>query len=485
MLRSFGALLGLAFAQTVLIENAEELSGTATIRILRGGVVLRQDTIQLFCEEAEVHEGGYFAARGATRTLIGQSGHITAQQLHYDPLQRKLTYTGHVTAQFGSATLRTQHLFYERATETAYYEGGGTLTDTSGTIRSTWAAYHVPTQTAHFSGQVRIEKTPYLAYTDTLWYEVDSSLAVFPKAFAVYNQSEPETLKAQAGQWDRLRGHIHLHSQAEWRSTQAALFSNYAFYDQGADTGYAACEVRYLSRTGRGWGIADSAFWKADTLRLQANVAAFLFSPQDTAFVQAETALLTGAQVRLLQQATLLRPPLSAMADTLSYDTLAHIAELSGHAWLQSHPYQLFAEYVRLHFHEETPESLYAVGQVRVVSEADSFLRFYHQVCSENAQAAWDTLIGAFSPLHFSGKVLAIYYQAEGPHWQGAHEILEAGALYLEMGADRQPRYLRLEEQPRGRFIPIRLLLQKPLFMRPFAWRPAAEQPRWPIHSGY
>ncbi len=481
MLRGYLALLTLATAQTVLIENADELSGTDEVRHLRGNVILRQDTIQLLCSEADLYQDNTFHARGGVRTLIGQSGTITAERLSYDPTARRLTYEGQVTATFGTTVLRTQRLTYDRHSETASYTEGGSLTDTNGTIYSVHATYSIPTETAIFIQNVRLDHPPYKALTDSLVYHTDRALVIFPRPFTLYNTSEPETLLAHGGQWDRQTGHLTLHPDVQWRTTEIFLRAEYAFYDQRADTGFAACDVMYQSRQGRGWGIADSAFWHPDTLTLKENIAAFLFTERDTAFVQSYTAFLISPRLYLIGEATFLRPPLSATADTILYDTLAQSLFLLGHAWLSSHPYQLFARAVHLKLRDATPDSLFAEGSVHTISEADSFLRFYNQVRSDSLVAWWDSTLEAFSPVQYLYNLHAIYYQSEGPHYQGAHEILQAQSLFVRLGPNRQPTYLRLERRPQGRFIPIRDLLKNPLFLPTFQWRPSSARPRWPI----
>lgn len=105
-------------APTVFIENADELGGTAALRVLRGNVILRQDTLWLYCGEATLEEGGRFTAQGATRTQIGRTGTIYAERLLYEPTLQRLTYAGSVRAVFPSTTFEAPQLHYDRQTET-------------------------------------------------------------------------------------------------------------------------------------------------------------------------------------------------------------------------------------------------------------------------------------------------------------------------------------------------------------------------------
>ncbi len=481
MLRRYLALLTLATAQTVLIENAEELSGTDEVRYLRGAVRLRQDTIQLLCDEADLYKDNTFYARGAVRTFIGQGGTISADRLSYDASARRLTYEGRVMAAFGTTTLRTQRLTYDRQTETATYTEGGSLTDTNGTIQSLYATYHIPTSVTTFTQKVRLDHPPYQAFTDTLIYNTDRAVAIFPRPFILYNATKPETLLADRGHWERYEGVITLHDHVQWRTSEIFLRADHALYNQKADTGLATCNVLYQSRTGRGWGIADSAFWHPDTLTLKANAAAFVFTERDTVFVQSHLALLAAPRLYLIGEATFLRLPLSGSADTIVYDSLTRNLFLTGHAWLHSYPYQLFAQAVRVTLVGSTPDSLFAAGAVHTISQVDTFLGFYQQLRSDSLISRWDSTLDAFNPIQYLHKVRAIYYQSDGPHYQGAHDILQAQSLLIALGPNRQPSYLRLQGHPQGRFIPIKMLLRQPLFLTSFQWRPHSEQPHWPI----
>lgn len=484
MLRRYLPLLiALAASQTVEILQADELNGNDQVRYLKGHVLLKQDSIQLSCAQAQIQVNGFFQAGGGTITYIGESGRIQATQLTYDPTTSQLHYQNQVLATFGAITLRTNDLFYDRRIETAFYRGGGSLSDTSGTIYSEQAFYHVPTGVATFSGAVRLAHQTYLAQTDTLVYATSTQIATFPKAVWVYNPPQAETLLAGEAIWERAAQRLFLSARVHYATPSKKLWADYLTYDIAQDSGQAACNLLYQHRQRADWLIADSAQWQRDTLLLKANVAGFLFGQKDTAFLAADLALIPReGPFYLINEARLCQPSLAALADTILYDTNAQHLYLQGHAWLGTNPYQLFADKVKIQLKAQRPDSLLAEGNVRVLSSADSFLAFYQQVHSQQAEAAWDSTSQTFREIRFTGSVQAIYYQAEGPHWQGAHN-LTASSLYLQVDSASRPLYLRAEGQPKGRFVPIKYLLRKPLFLSAFAWKYPTQRPQWPIQQ--
>ncbi len=482
MLRRYLALLTtFVAAQTVEIIQADELSGNDQVRYLKGNVLLQQDTIRLSCAEAEIRVGGYFQARGGTVTYIGQSGRIQAAQLTYDPTTAQLHYQNQVVATFGPTTLRTNDLFYDRRTETASYTGGGSLSDTSGTIFSRQASYHVASGLATFSQAVRLHHQSYIAQTETLVYATNTQIATFPQAVFVYDTSRAETLIAGEAVWERTAQRILLRHRVRYLTPNEKLWADYLAYDEAQDTGWAACDLRYQHRRRQDWLVADSAQWSPDTLYLRSNVAGFLFGERDTVFVAGQVGLIPAqGPLYLWDQALLCQPPLLTAADMIIYDTVAQRLYLKGQAWVGIEAYQLFAGQVELHLSNRKPDSLLAQGAVHVISLADSLLGFYQQVRAHRAEAAWDSTTQTFQKLRFLDEVEAIYYQADGPHWQGAHAI-RAGILYLETDSTSRPAYLRLERRPAGHFVPIKNLLRRPLFLPTFQWRLPHQRPQWPI----
>ncbi len=524
-------------APTVFIENADELGGTAERRTLRGNVILRQDTVWLYCTEAALEEGGRFTAQGATRTQVGRTGTIYAERLLYDPSLQRLTYEGSVRAVFPPTTFEAPRLHYDRATETLFYEAGGRLQDTAGTIQSRRCTYHVPTETAHFGGEVRLLRGSARVLTDSLIYEVRTGLARFPGAIEAYDTLRRDSLYAGRGQANRHTGELYLADSVVYWDSLRYISAQAAYLAGSRDSGEAYCDVQYRARSRDLLAWADTAIWARgallplralrpverslaqedtaalptqNTLLLYGNAALLwreaasaprrpssesglssdslrgdtLFMPStasegEATFLQAEHLYVAGSRLWALREVELLQAPLAARSDTLCYDTTAHFAQLRGRSWLADTAAQLWAEAVDVRFVQSRPDSAWAAGKVRLLLRADTMLRFFHQVHSDSLEAAWGGG-GTLRALLFRRGVQLVYYQSDGPYWQGGHYLRGQG-LRVELDSLQRPAYVRLTEKPVGTFWPVKTLLDSPLWIAGSRWLWPWERPQWPF----
>lgn len=475
-------LLTLFWAQSpIRILSADQMGGTPHQRILHGNVALQQDTITLYCHEALLTSDGGFTASGGTLTSVGNAGKIQAAQILYNPYNRVLIYEHNVEASFPPSLFRAPRLLYAREEGKLYYLEGGSLLDTAGHIQSQRGYYDAHQAIAYFAGQVRLSRENVFALTDTMVYETSTYLAIFPKSVAVYDPLHKDTLEAQKAQWYRERGEVFLDSLAEYRDTARIVKAERAYYHMEKDSGWAYCSFRYVARRGlfRAW--ADTAIWQRDTLWLRGNAAILLEEDTHThTFLQAEEIWSTGTRIYARGQVEVLRPPLLARSDSLVYDTTAAWLFLIGRVWLGDTSMQLQARQVFIQFQGSIPDSAHAVGNVRLISPADTFLSFYQQVKGDSAYALWNTEEGHLYKIYFRKHVQALYHQREEQHWQGTHYIQSQGLLaYLK--PSQQIERLILEGRPHVVFYPVRLLISQTPWIQGMRWMDATERPHWPF----
>ncbi|MCS7162911.1 MAG: hypothetical protein NZ958_06285 [Bacteroidia bacterium] len=476
----WGWLLLQAARLQVAIERADALGGTAEVRHLKGNVWLRQDTLRLVCQEAFLYPDGLFVAQGGTQTFIGTSGTITAQKLSYNPQTHRLTYEGDVVATFPSARLSAPILYYDRQQEVLHYENG-VLEDTTGTIQSTYAAYHISTEVATFAKQVVLRRGSSQALTDTLVYFVPRHEAVFPRGLRAWDTLRKDTLQSLFAVWQREKQEIFLRDSVTYRNGRRYLEAEALFYNGPKDSGWAFCGLHYRSRLNGFYAWADTAFWHHDTLRLQTNAALLLVEKtQEPTFIQAELLQNTDTVLRAAGKVELMNPPLALRCDTLHYDTLHKVGYFYGNVWLSDSGFQLWADYLRVHFGAGRPDSAFARGNLRVLLLGDSLTYFFHQVQADSGYAYWGPQ-GTLAQVYFHSRVQAIYYQRGERGWEGGHYVRAEG-LWAQMDSAGQPVYLRLWGKPEGTFYPISYaLLEKPLWLRGSRWLRVAEQPQWPF----
>ncbi|MEN3040419.1 MAG: OstA-like protein [Bacteroidia bacterium] len=467
------------WAQKVHVENADEVGGTPERRVLRGNVVFRQDTLLLHCQEAVITSDGSFTASGGVQTFFGGSGKISAASLRYDPSLRRLTYEGEVQGDFPPSRLRASRLHYDRNSEVAWYDQGGILQDTTGEIHSQYGSYDTRTDIATFSGRVRVYKGTAQAIADTLIYDSRHYYATFPVPVTIYDTQRKDTLVASQMEWNRLTGETFAKVRTIYRDTAHIISAMEGYFAPDQDSAAAFCDIHFKERRGRIYAWADTAIWVKDSLHLHTNASVLLSDPETT-FVQAEHLWTQGYILHAAGQVELFYLTLKARSDTLKYDTLNHITELHGHAWLADSAAQVYADKIFLYFNEKKKiDSAYASGSVHFVSMADSFLGFFHQIVSDFAYAKWDTT-GILREISFLGRVQAVYYQSENKEWRGVH-YLRAGKLYIRLDSLQQPYYIRSEEKPQGVVFPTRRALEAPIWIKGVYWIPEDKQPKVPF----
>ncbi|MCS7189223.1 MAG: OstA-like protein [Bacteroidia bacterium] len=468
-----------AQSKAVEIENAEELGGTPERRVLQGGVRLRQDTLTLLCQEAILTVDGAFTALGTTQTIVGQSGIIHAERLWYDPQSKRLAYEGGVRAYFPPAELRAPRIQYDRTSQLLYYESEGTLRDTTGIIYSERGYYSIPEEKAYFGGRVRLYKQSSYGLSDSLIYDVQRYTAIFPTPLVVYDTLRHDTLYAKKATWNRLTGEIFLSDSVAYRDSLHWGTMEVAYIVPSKDSVEGYCRVRYALRGKKGFGWGDTVRWHHDTLTVWDNAALYWEDSVQTVFLQAKWIEGKGTLVVAVGDVELLRPPLLAKAETLIYDTLRQFVWLRENVWLADSAMQLWADKLDLKLSYNRPDTGWAEGEVKLLIEADTFLRFFHQVKGDSALAVWDKE-GHLRHLFFHHRVQTVYYQSKGIYWEGGHYAL-GSELYIELDSLQHPIYVKLSEKPQGRFWPIRTILRDPLWIKGMQWLWAHQQPRWPF----
>ncbi len=463
----------------MLIENADELGGTPDKRLLLGHVRLRQDTVVLTCDQAALAADGAFQAEGHTQTQVGAQGLVWAPKLSYDPARHQLIYEGGVRAHFPPTTLTAPKLVYDRQRALLYYEGGGELQDTTGLIRSPRGYYDTHEEKASFGGGVHLLRGSYRVYSDSVVYDTRSYTAYFPGPVWVADTARGDSLYGRQATWKRLSGELFLADSCLFWDSVRVVQGEAGYYHAERDSGWVFCRVHYRQR-GTVWAWADSASWVKDSLALRTNAALLWRQPGEIPlFIQADR--LSGYQTRIVAwgQTEVLQLPMRVRADTLVYDTLEHRAWLSGQVWMGDTSLQVWARALQVRLHKGRIDSAWASGSVGLLSKADTFLWFFHQVRGDSAVARWDTL-GRLASMHFKGDVQAVYYQREEARWQGGH-YLQAEELYAEMDTLQRPVYLRFVQQPKGTFWPATELVRTPLWIQGLRWLQEPERPQWPF----
>lgn len=145
---------------------------------LSGNVRMRQENIQIFCDEA-IKEGDDALLRGQVVIIQQDTIRIFADSALYFGAERRSDLFGNVALENGARRLFTQQLDYDMANKIAIYRSGALLTDGETQLSSRFGYYYVDDKEIFFKNEVLIIDPEFTLRTDTLAYQTETSIARF------------------------------------------------------------------------------------------------------------------------------------------------------------------------------------------------------------------------------------------------------------------------------------------------------------------
>jgi len=175
--------------------------GNEQVRLLIGGVVLRQDAVTLTCDSALFYPDRN-DVRAYGRVRINQADTIQANSdsLYFDGDAQLLRLMGNVRLSDRNAVLTTEDLDYNLGTRIGRYRNGGKLDNLGSVLTSQFGTYLSRDQTAFFQDSVVLVHPSYSLFADTLEYRTDTDLAVFHGPTRILHESN--TVYCEGGSYD-------------------------------------------------------------------------------------------------------------------------------------------------------------------------------------------------------------------------------------------------------------------------------------------
>ncbi|MBI1193940.1 MAG: hypothetical protein GC205_12340 [Bacteroidetes bacterium] len=175
--------------------------GNEQVRLLIGGVVLRQDAVTLTCDSALFYPDRN-DVRAYGRVRINQADTIRADSdsLYFDGDAQLLRLMGSVRLSDRSAVLTTNDLDYNLGTRIGRYRNGGKLNNQGSVLTSQFGTYLSREQTAFFQDSVVLVHPNYSLFADTLEYRTDKDLAVFHGPTRILHENN--TVYCEGGSYD-------------------------------------------------------------------------------------------------------------------------------------------------------------------------------------------------------------------------------------------------------------------------------------------
>ncbi len=485
----------------VFLEHADVLrkAESDSFMVLVGDVVFTKGPMTMRCDSAH-----YFAetesmdAFGNVAMEQGDTLFVYADELNYDgPGEIATLYADpgkKVRLINRDVTLETDVFVYDLGIDLGYYEVGGTLFDNSNTLTSLKGEYVPSTKEANFYTGVHLfsrNSTDTLnIYSDTLYYNTGTHIAELNSPSEVINArgtiftthgiydtdsnrttlydrstivtAQGQTLTADTIFYDRMRGYGEAFGAVEALDSvhNAAIFGDYGFYDEFADSSYVTghAELRH-------YGDPDTLFLHARWLRTYRLV--------DTTHVEADTVLGTGAYTRLdtshvavaYPRVRFYRRDMQGICDSMRFteaDTMLRMF-VSPVVWSENR--QIFGNIIELHLNDSTIETATLPDQGFTAQHIEG--PHYDQISGKKMTAFFED--GQMRRLDIDGNVEIIMYPEEND--STINKIVNAQSSFLTaLFRGRTTEKVKMWPETTGAATPLFLAKKSTYFLPKFKW---------------
>ncbi len=171
------------------------------VRLLIGGVILRQEGVTLSCDSALFYpDRNDVKAYGHVRINQADTVQAKSDSLYFDGDLQLVRLMSGVRLSDRSMVLITEDLDYNLRTRIGRYRQGGQLDNKGSMLTSRTGYYYSFSQTAFFQDSVVLIHPKYSLYADTLEYRAEPDLAVFHGPTRILHENN--TVFCKSGSYD-------------------------------------------------------------------------------------------------------------------------------------------------------------------------------------------------------------------------------------------------------------------------------------------
>ncbi|MFK8055164.1 MAG: OstA-like protein [Saprospiraceae bacterium] len=317
-------------SRPVVIDFAEVfeylVEDTVTIQRLTGEVELRQDSMFIYCDQAEIKNDNFVMAQGNVVILQNDTISTFADSLEYFADEEMAYLYGNVVLVNGEQKLFTDSMRYDVANKIAYYNTRAILTNGDAQLSSLRGSYDVNAHYANMKDSVFVVREDFNLIADTLSFDTEQRIAYFegPTVMAT-----PESRVYCEDGFYRLSdttGQFRQNAQVA-RGTQRAMADTIFYYGKD-DRFVLAGDARFADGTQRAEGDRIEYLEKLNLTTLIGD-ATFVDGEQrvtgERITYNGETQVFNSSGRIFISE-----PPFLLNADSLWYDEITGIAQVQG-----------------------------------------------------------------------------------------------------------------------------------------------------------
>lgn len=365
------------------------------VEVLVGHVKLRHGNMFMFCDSALVYDKtNSFEAFNNVRMKQGDSLSIYGDYLYYDGIGLLAQLRGNVKMIDKKTTLLTDSLNYDRLYNLGYYFDGGTLMDADNVLTSDWGEYSPVTKMATFNHSVKLVNPKFILTSDTLKYHTRTKIATILGPSDIV--SDKNHITSNKGKYNTRTQQAFLLDRSVLTNEGKVLIGDSLYYNRKKNYGEAFNNVFLKDSVNKTLLTGDYCYYNEliDSALATKKAIAVDYSQKDSAFVHADTLMLTSYNLRTdslyrvargFPHVRMYRKDIQGVCGNFVYSTKDSCLVMRKDPILWNEGHQLLGEEIYAYMNDSTIDWAHIVNQALTVDQKDSV--HYNQISGKEMKA--------------------------------------------------------------------------------------------------
>ena len=467
----------------IYVEQAKEIYFDKTVtdaQILRGNVIIKQKDARMFCDSANYwQEKNLARAYGKVQINQNDTLNVYGDSLSYYGISRSAKLDGNVKVIDNSLILKTPSLVYELDSNKAYYNNYAVIYgfQNQDTLVSKNGIYYSQKKYIEFTDSVIYKGNGFRLDTDTLLYDLDSSISYFRGPTRIITGSD--TIFTTKGWYNTKLNTSSFDGRTKIQTTEQTIEGDNIVYDRANGIGeihgnmVLTDTVNDFILTGdygyfnenKGTSIVTgkpllTQYFEEDTLFLMADT---LFAIKDNA--SKKQALNAYHNVRFFKK------DIQGICDSLYYAEEDSTLKLFTNPVIWSDANQLTGDYIDLTTSNGKLHKMYIENNAFIIAEEDT--ASYNQIKGKNMTGFFKD--GELGKVNVSGNGQTVYYATEEDEetkkkTKITFNKIECSNIVIYM-EDKGIKSISFLVKPDGASYPMDQINPKDLYLKDFNWQ--------------
>lgn len=448
--------------QQITIEYADELEGRQEkgleIKILRGNVIVSQDSVKLYCDSAYLNQSvNIVKAFGSVHINQNDSIHTYSDSATYDGNTKIAVLYENVKMTDNTSTLTTDLLTYNLSSKVGTYQNGGKVDNGESVLTSELGYYYSNSDEAYFKDSVRLEHPKYKLEADTLLYNTYTDVAYFLGPTIIYN--EKSKVYCEDGYYESKTGLAVFNKNVKFDNPPQFLTADSIYYNRETGIGKAYRNVVFRDTAQQVLQFSNFGVYnEIDSTIVSTNgaIAAYIID-EDTLFIAGDTirAMQDESEKKTMivyHNVKIYKDDLQGICDSLFYSDLDSTIRMFGFPVLWSDSTQFSSDTVFMRLKNKELERIEMFSNGFIVNYLDSLI--YNQLKGR-------TIFGYFKDdslykVHAIGNGESLYFGQDDTKAYVGINYVQCSEILIKVRGNKFSR-VSFNLQPVAKFTPMQL----------------------------